>query len=442
MAIRKPGIAKKQVVGDVPVAPSIKFAADQLIRKTKKIINDVIRAYKGEFVYLDLVSSAGINIRMETYGGHLYVAQTDGGLSGLSLQHGLETGGNILGLPLDGSNQMYFYEVNLGDEAWFRITRLGEDDYKVEQLVSNSYVEIENVTASQSKVDTHAADTSTHGAAEVADVATVSAEIDGDITTHAALTATHGVSEVADAADLATHAAKTGDTHGLGPTATFESTSGAQTKVNTHAAVTNTHGAAEVADVATVSAEIDSDISTHAADTSTHGVATVADAADLTTHEADTSTHGVAEVADDSGKGARVYRDSDQSIPDGTPTIITSYNQEQYDQDTIHDVSTNPSRLTCKTAGKYIITGNVIFGSDDTLTGIRELSLFLNGTTEICKDRKGATNEYPTCLVSTIYDLAVNDYLELQVFQNSGGALAVSYSAAFSPYFAMQRISG
>jgi hypothetical protein len=51
----------------------------------------------------------------------------------------------------------------------------------------------------QAELDAHAADTSTHGVAEVGEA--------GDLTTHEADTSTHGVGTVADAADLTTHEA-------------------------------------------------------------------------------------------------------------------------------------------------------------------------------------------------------------------------------------------
>lgn len=71
----------------------------------------------------------------------------------------------------------------------------------VQAAIDELDTEKETPAGTQTKVDTHAADTSTHGVAEVADKATVSTEIDNDITTHAALdTGVHG----AGASTLAT----------------------------------------------------------------------------------------------------------------------------------------------------------------------------------------------------------------------------------------------
>jgi len=43
--------------------------------------------------------------------------------------------------------------------------------------------------------------------------------------------------------------------------------------------------------------------------------------------------------------------------------------------------------------------------------------------------------------ISTIYQLAATDYVELQVYQDSGGDLDINASAASSPEFAMVRVA-
>ena len=59
--------------------------------------------------------------------------------------------------------------------------------------------------------------------------------------------------------------------------------------------------------------------------------------------------------------GARAHHSSNQSITNNTFTVL-SLNSERWDTDSIHDNSTNNSRLTCNTAGKYIITAGVYWG--------------------------------------------------------------------------------
>src|SRR4051794_16526480 len=52
-----------------------------------------------------------------------------------------------------------------------------------------------------------------------------------------------------------------------------------------------------------------------------------------------------------------VYNDAAQSIPDGALTALT-FNTEHFDTDSIHSTSSNTSRLTCQTAGIYVITAS------------------------------------------------------------------------------------
>lgn len=138
--------------------------------------------------------------------------------------------------------------------------------------------------------------------------------------------------------------------------------------------------------------------------------------------------------------GARCYRTTGQSIPNGTSTAI-AFNLERYDTDDIHDNATNPSRLVCKTAGKYIIGGHLTFSGNTA--GLREIRIRRNGSTLIAVHREGGVNSSgPThsLSVSTIFNLAVSDYVELEAFQSSGSSLSIELEADYSPEFWMQRL--
>lgn len=138
--------------------------------------------------------------------------------------------------------------------------------------------------------------------------------------------------------------------------------------------------------------------------------------------------------------GARVYNNANISIGNATNTILT-FNSERWDTTAgIHSLVTNTSRLTCPIAGKYLIGGNVRW--DANATGVRDLQILLNNTTYIGRVYMGATAaiNYAQSIV-TLYDLAAGDYVELRVYQNSGGALDVLYASAYSPEMWMQRIA-
>lgn len=132
-------------------------------------------------------------------------------------------------------------------------------------------------------------------------------------------------------------------------------------------------------------------------------------------------------------QGARVYNDAAISVTDINPQALT-FNSERYDTDTIHDTGSNTSRLTCKTAGKYLIVGNIQWAN--ITSGSREVDIRLNGTTYIAACSMLGIYQ----VVTTIYNLAENDYVELMAAQGSGNPLNVNSAANFSPEFMMQRI--
>lgn len=119
------------------------------------------------------------------------------------------------------------------------------------------------------------------------------------------------------------------------------------------------------------------------------------------------------------------YISSAQSVPSSTVTAI-ALNAEDYDTDSMHDVSTNNSRITCKTAGLYAISAQVEFASN--ATGVRQIFVSKNGTQAaslIFPNMGSVTNTQINASFPPI-SLSVNDYIELNVWQNSGGSLNVS----------------
>jgi hypothetical protein len=134
----------------------------------------------------------------------------------------------------------------------------------------------------------------------------------------------------------------------------------------------------------------------------------------------------------------RVYHSTNQSIPTATFTPL-AFDSERFDTDNIHDNATNNTRLTCKTAGKYLIIANVRWGLN--ANNQRDLRLRLNGTTYIADALLKVSAAEPILLnVSTIYDLAVNDYVEAVAYQDSGGALDIISTANYSPEFMMVKV--
>jgi len=138
-------------------------------------------------------------------------------------------------------------------------------------------------------------------------------------------------------------------------------------------------------------------------------------------------------------QGARVYHSANQSIPNSSNTVL-AFDTELYDTDTIHDVSTNNSRLTCKTAGIYLISAAIVFGYSSASNKRHICFLKLNNTTQIGRAEEVSTGGYPCPVAVATYQLAVNDYVEAIAYQDTGGALDALCASIDLTSFMMQRI--
>jgi hypothetical protein len=139
--------------------------------------------------------------------------------------------------------------------------------------------------------------------------------------------------------------------------------------------------------------------------------------------------------------GARAYNSGNISVNNTTWTALT-FDSERWDTDGIHSVAANTSRLTCQTAGKYLIVGQARFASNAG-GDARVLRIRINATTKIAavafSDLNGNFNA--DCVLGTVYDLGVGDYVEVEAYQDSGGALNITADPASSPEFSMQLIA-
>jgi hypothetical protein len=119
--------------------------------------------------------------------------------------------------------------------------------------------------------------------------------------------------------------------------------------------------------------------------------------------------------------GCRLQNAGNQSMTTAV-ALILNWDTENWDTGTMHDLSTNPSRITIARTGKYIVEALVLIEGPST-TGIRQLAILKNGA------NVGYNYGIPiasgcTIQLMTILDLVATDYLQVQVYQNSGGALA------------------
>ncbi len=137
--------------------------------------------------------------------------------------------------------------------------------------------------------------------------------------------------------------------------------------------------------------------------------------------------------------GARVRRTTDQDIPHNDETTI-SFNMEYYDNDDIWEGVTNPDRLTIKTAGIYLIIGQVHWSAHSD--GYRRITIqhSVNGPlAQVIVDLVPITNLWRG-QVTTTWDCIIGDYFELRVYQNSGVQLQALAHAEQAPVLSAVRI--
>src|SRR5262245_54039385 len=140
---------------------------------------------------------------------------------------------------------------------------------------------------------------------------------------------------------------------------------------------------------------------------------------------------------------ARVFNSADVTVPNMNPGEWTSltFNSERWDTANLHETATNSGRLKAPAAGKYYIFANITWESP-IASGLWGLRLQLNGQTVIAD--KGVTNTETPCRMSmavgTLYALVAGDYVEVQVFQNSGNPLLIRSIPATLPEFGMAKL--
>lgn len=136
---------------------------------------------------------------------------------------------------------------------------------------------------------------------------------------------------------------------------------------------------------------------------------------------------------------ARVYSSTNLAIPSGVGTVLP-FNSERHNNGALHSTAASTSRLTAPGDGLYEIGCCVQWAAN--AAGIRQVFLRVNGTTtidQILEDVDSAVNH--TQNLSTEWELAAGDYVEVVVAQSSGGNLAVLANASFSPEFWMRRLA-
>lgn len=112
-----------------------------------------------------------------------------------------------------------------------------------------------------------------------------------------------------------------------------------------------------------------------------------------------------------------------QSIASGSLTSVTFDAADDWDTDAMHDPSSQNTRIVANTAG--VFTFSVILEFADNNTGLRIGYYRVNGGTDVPGEVRPANPSGTSTFASYSFSLklAVNDYIEIRVLQNSGGNL-------------------
>lgn len=187
-------------------------------------------------------------------------------------------------------------------------------------------------------------------------------------------------------------------------------------------------------DVQAVLEELDNGIADHLADTSdAHDASAISYAG--STNLSSTDVEAALDELDSEKASATAvhccaYRSSALTHTSTGNYTLISLDAEDDDTNSMHDNSTNPSRIVAPTAGVYLITAQARLAASATgIIGIAVLknnagatydgskSLFATGD-----DNDSGSGQYASA--SKTVRLAANDYIEMYGYQNSGGNLA------------------
>ena len=138
----------------------------------------------------------------------------------------------------------------------------------------------------------------------------------------------------------------------------------------------------------------------------------------------------------------RAHASGAGTIPNGTWTSI-GMDLEDYDTDGIHDPVTTNWIFVCRTAGIYFMTGNFAFQAPGGGTSFLGRILRNSIGTLAMDGQCGAIGGAPPLMrigATAEYRLGVNDTIEFQGFQDSGGSLNTDVTQIL-PCFAMHRLS-
>lgn len=113
------------------------------------------------------------------------------------------------------------------------------------------------------------------------------------------------------------------------------------------------------------------------------------------------------------------------SVASGTSSTALTADSESFDNDAMHSTSSQTSRFTAQTPGRFLAAATAKFAAD--AAGNRRIAFRVNGGTVYEQTLVAGTATNSTVITAVdFFTLAAGDYVEVLIWQTSGGALDVT----------------
>ena len=139
--------------------------------------------------------------------------------------------------------------------------------------------------------------------------------------------------------------------------------------------------------------------------------------------------------------GALAKPNANLTTSNSTWTAVSFAGTDVYDTDAFHNPSTNNSRMTIPSSkdGYYYIYGQLSWVAN--ATGLRRIAIYKNGSLVYVSElNSGSGGAYAGITISAVLNLVATDYVELFVWQNSGGNLNIDSSDTTANYFGLVKL--
>lgn len=114
------------------------------------------------------------------------------------------------------------------------------------------------------------------------------------------------------------------------------------------------------------------------------------------------------------------------------------FDTDVFDNASMHDTVTNPTRLIAPVTGLYLVTGQIMWEAN--ATGVRWVRITKNGAIQNHVSQSAASSQQTVQNITALLSLTAGQYVEIEGYQNSGETLSISAGSTFTSG-SMHRVS-